>query len=251
MFVLLHETCSTLPQTNASDRTQMLLRPFARSCLLRWCTYRFSRSLGHVLICCARLRSAHDGRHGRKHTRRLRFCVDPCEFCDFGCVATYRIVTCAVTHASLQGCQAVILSSPARHTPPDGLYCFQVVGYCQNWQTRWRFRHIPGPPISFPLGNLKTIRQKQIFRAHEDWSAEYGDICRIFMVQKPTILVTGQPPGTPFAHHDDHGHMHACRIGPFATVTACVLMLATLGTSRSCSLSRDRLCVPCVGRVSE
>ena len=70
--------------------------------------------------------------------------------------------------------------------------CLQVVSYCANWQTRWRYKHIPGPPPSFPLGNLKTIIQKEVFRAHQDWSAQYGDICKVFMVRKPVIVVTGK-----------------------------------------------------------
>lgn len=68
----------------------------------------------------------------------------------------------------------------------------QVASYCGNWQAKWRFRHIPGPPTSFPLGNMKTIQKKEIFRAHQDWSAEYGDVCRVFMVRRPVILVTGK-----------------------------------------------------------
>lgn len=63
--------------------------------------------------------------------------------------------------------------------------------YIGNWRTRWRFRHIPGPPPTFPLGNMKTVIQKQIFRAHMDWSARYGDVFRMFMVQEPVIVVTG------------------------------------------------------------
>ncbi|DBA94172.1 hypothetical protein WJX77_003365 [Trebouxia sp. C0004] len=65
-----------------------------------------------------------------------------------------------------------------------------VVSYCANWQTRWKYRHIPGPPPSFPMGNLKTIKQKEVFRAHQDWSAQYGDICKVFMMRKAVILVT-------------------------------------------------------------
>jgi len=42
------------------------------------------------------------------------------------------------------------------------------------------------------LGNVKTIKQKEVFRAHQDWSAQYGDICKVFMVRKPVILVTGK-----------------------------------------------------------
>lgn len=38
---------------------------------------------------------------------------------------------------------------------------------------------------------MKTVGQKQVFRADADWSARYGDICRVFMVQQPIILVTG------------------------------------------------------------
>jgi len=42
------------------------------------------------------------------------------------------------------------------------------------------------------MGNVKTIKQKEVFRAHQDWSAQYGDICKVFMVRKPVILVTGK-----------------------------------------------------------
>lgn len=69
-------------------------------------------------------------------------------------------------------------------------FSVMVASYCGNWLTRWRFRHIPGPTPQFPLGNMKTVRQKQIFQAHKDWSSEYGDISKFWLVRKPILLVT-------------------------------------------------------------
>ena len=77
-------------------------------------------------------------------------------------------------------------------------FMHQVLAYCGNWVSRWKFRHIPGPPPSLLLGNMKTIMQKQMFRAHADWSAQYGDVCRYFMVRRPIVLLTGNmPPALP------------------------------------------------------
>ena len=61
-----------------------------------------------------------------------------------------------------------------------------------NWQARWRYRHIPGPPPSFPLGNVKEIRQKQLFSAQAGWAARYGSVFKFFMLRKPFVCVTGR-----------------------------------------------------------
>ena len=68
---------------------------------------------------------------------------------------------------------------------------FQVVSYCTNWQTRLKFRKIPGPAPSFPLGNLATIRKKQVFRAYTDWQAKFGDTFKVFFVRQPILVTTG------------------------------------------------------------
>ncbi|KAL3139153.1 hypothetical protein ABBQ32_005937 [Trebouxia sp. C0010 RCD-2024] len=65
-----------------------------------------------------------------------------------------------------------------------------VVSYCTNWQQRWKFRKIPGPSPSFPLGNLAQIRKKQLFRAYTDWAKQYGDTFKVFFVRQPIIVTT-------------------------------------------------------------
>lgn len=65
-----------------------------------------------------------------------------------------------------------------------------VISYCGNWQNRWKYRHIPGPKPSFPLGNLQTALKKQLFRAHQEWQAEYGLIYKFFSARQPIIVVT-------------------------------------------------------------
>lgn len=70
------------------------------------------------------------------------------------------------------------------------LLAVAVTSYCTNWQARLKFRHIPGPTPSFPLGNLQTIRKKQIFRAYADWQAKFGDTFKVFFVRQPTLVTT-------------------------------------------------------------
>lgn len=65
-----------------------------------------------------------------------------------------------------------------------------VVSYCTNWQARLKFKHIPGPVPSFPLGNLKVIRKKQIYKAYTDWQAKYGDTFKVFFVRQPIVVTT-------------------------------------------------------------
>ncbi len=71
--------------------------------------------------------------------------------------------------------------------------CLQIISWGSNWENRWKYRHLPGPAYSFPLGNLATIRKKMVFRAYTDWQAQYGDMFKIFFVRQPVLITTGQP----------------------------------------------------------
>ncbi|DBA69441.1 TPA: hypothetical protein ACH3X2_012787 [Trebouxia sp. C0005] len=66
----------------------------------------------------------------------------------------------------------------------------QIISWCSNWEKRWKYRHIPGPAYSFPLGNLATVRKKMQFRAYTDWQAQYGDTFKTFFVRQPVVVTT-------------------------------------------------------------
>ena len=55
-----------------------------------------------------------------------------------------------------------------------------------------KYRHIPGPTPSFPLGNLGTVRKKMMFRAYADWQAEHGDFFKMFMGRTAVVVISGQ-----------------------------------------------------------
>ncbi|DBB12325.1 TPA: hypothetical protein ACH3X3_006414 [Trebouxia sp. C0006] len=65
-----------------------------------------------------------------------------------------------------------------------------MISWCSNWEKRWKYRHIPGPAYSFPLGNMATVRKKSMFRAYTDWQAQYGDTFKIFFVRRPVVVTT-------------------------------------------------------------
>ena len=72
------------------------------------------------------------------------------------------------------------------------IIAWQVISYCSNWQARWKFRHISGPKPSFPLGNLHTALKKGLYKAHQDWAAEFGPIYKFFLARQPVVVITGQ-----------------------------------------------------------
>ncbi len=69
----------------------------------------------------------------------------------------------------------------------------QIISWCSNWENRWKYRHIPGPAYSFPLGNMATVRKKMQFRAYTDWQAQYGDTFKMFFLRQPVVVTTGEP----------------------------------------------------------
>ena len=76
----------------------------------------------------------------------------------------------------------------------------QVAGWCSNWINRWRYRHIPGPAYSFPLGNFMTIKKKMMFKAYTDWQAQYGDIFKVFFVRLPVVVTSGWTSSKPIVY---------------------------------------------------
>ena len=108
------------------------------------------------------------------------------------CLALMRACSCTAARVMiLSGLSSRPCQSKQKHNTSDINVAYRSSATALT-QTRWKYRHIPGPPPSFPMGNVKAIKQKEVFRAHQDWSAQYGDICKVFMVRKPVILVTGK-----------------------------------------------------------
>ena len=89
-------------------------------------------------------------------------------------------------HASTKSCTGRLFGSDYA-----GNY-LQMISWCSNWEKRWKYRHIPGPAYSFPLGNMATVRKKSMFRAYTDWQAQYGDTFKIFFVRRPVVVTTGE-----------------------------------------------------------
>ena len=63
--------------------------------------------------------------------------------------------------------------------------------YSLNLVQRWRYRHIPGPPPKWLLGNATEIQAKMKHGAYEEWAKKYGPVCRIFIGMKPLVIITG------------------------------------------------------------
>lgn len=117
----------------------------------------------------------------------------------------------------------------------------QVISWANNWQNKWKYRHIPGPKPSFFLGNATTIRRKRNFLAFTDWQAVYGDVFKVFFVRQPAIVISGK-----LLSQLLHAHLvrlagyslmatmqilHLCGRSPSRTsassMTGCQLVLAT------------------------
>jgi hypothetical protein len=67
--------------------------------------------------------------------------------------------------------------------------------YGLNPVQRWRYRHIPGPPPAWLLGNAVTMRRKMAHIAYEDWKALYGPVFRIFVGMQPFVVISGATRG--------------------------------------------------------
>ncbi len=106
-----------------------------------------------------------------------------CKPCSFA--AAHRMLfslTAACTHGILQW---------ATFSQHASTYS-QIISWCSNWEKRWKYRHIPGPAYSFPLGNLATVRKNMQFTAYTDWQAQYGDTFKMFFVRQPVVVTTGE-----------------------------------------------------------
>ena len=61
-----------------------------------------------------------------------------------------------------------------------------------------RYRHLPGPAPSFPLGNADLLRtasgkRRPLPEVHAQLRQQYGDICVFFLGCTPVVLVCGAP----------------------------------------------------------
>lgn len=63
--------------------------------------------------------------------------------------------------------------------------------YGLNLVTRWRYRHIPGPPPAWMLGNAREMQAKMVQFAYQEWAQQYGPIFRVFVGMQPIVVVTG------------------------------------------------------------
>ncbi len=63
--------------------------------------------------------------------------------------------------------------------------------YGLNLVQRWQYRHIPGPPPKWLLGNAAEVQDKMMHGSYEQWAKEYGPVCRIFMGMLPIVIITG------------------------------------------------------------
>lgn len=53
-----------------------------------------------------------------------------------------------------------------------------------------RFRHIPGPPYRWLIGQLPEINAKQFHIQQLQWMSEYGPIYRYFLGPMPMVVIT-------------------------------------------------------------
>ena len=63
--------------------------------------------------------------------------------------------------------------------------------YGLNLVRRWQYRHIPGPPPKWLLGNAAEIKAKMMHGSYEQWSRKHGPVCRIFLGMQPIVIITG------------------------------------------------------------
>lgn len=67
------------------------------------------------------------------------------------------------------------------------LLAFVIYGY--RPLLRWKYRHIPGPPPTFLVGNLLTLIRNGFPEAIQAWAAQYGPVFKIFQGGNILIVV--------------------------------------------------------------
>lgn len=65
-----------------------------------------------------------------------------------------------------------------------------VLYYGANLRARWRYRHLPGPPPRWLLGNTLPGMPGATHHMFSKWPAKYGSLYRLFLGRVPVVVVT-------------------------------------------------------------
>ena len=95
----------------------------------------------------------------------------------------------SMSQAHMQNRSSIVLRTSLISNVTVGMQAVWVYGL--NLVQRWRYRHIPGPPPKWLLGNAAEIQARMMHGSYEQWAKKYGPVCRIFMGMRPLVIITG------------------------------------------------------------